>query len=219
MDPAVQKFDILDAFMAFIFFTKTATVDSPSPYVSGDKTKPEEKDEEPISLLFLPAFRSTLEEENTMVGDLPLLFSIIVFLFLPWLIRRRMNVQLAAIAVLCVLWSPPAVVGVRFAVARRKCFSKNVPYEGDTIRVSFVVIKIDSWKFSEAGVDLVVKDSRGMQIRESRGKFSDMFNFSVRRKGLLRFCFFNNSPNNEIVDFEIQVVHFAYREDNAGMMK
>jgi len=48
-------------------------------------------------------------------------------------------------------------VGIRFVIDRKECLSHNVEYEGDTVHVSFVVIKAESpWHFSEDGVDLVV---------------------------------------------------------------
>lgn len=48
-------------------------------------------------------------------------------------------------------------VGIRFVIDRDECFSHSVPYEGDMIHVSFVVIKSDSsWHYTEDGVDLVV---------------------------------------------------------------
>ncbi|XP_078444009.1 transmembrane emp24 domain-containing protein p24beta2-like [Wolffia australiana] len=130
-------------------------------------------------------------------------------------IERRTVLHLAAISILSVLWAPVAVVGVRFVIDRDECFSTDVPYEGDTVSVSFVVIKVNSWKFSEATVDFVVKDPSGVQIRDSRGKISDMFDFTVRRKGVHRFCFINNSPYHETIDFDIHIAHFAYREEHA----
>jgi hypothetical protein len=49
--------------------------------------------------------------------------------------------------------------GIRFVIDREECFSHNVEYEGDTVHVSFVVIKADTpWHYSEEGVDLVVRD-------------------------------------------------------------
>lgn len=47
--------------------------------------------------------------------------------------------------------------GIRFVMEKEECFSYKVEYEGDTLHISFVVIKSDSpWHFSEDGVDLVV---------------------------------------------------------------
>lgn len=48
--------------------------------------------------------------------------------------------------------------GIRFVIDREECFSHSVPYEGDTVHVSFVVIKADTpWHYSDDGVDLVVR--------------------------------------------------------------
>jgi p24 family protein beta-1 len=47
--------------------------------------------------------------------------------------------------------------GIRFVIDRDECFSHDVKYEGDTVHVSFVVIKADSpWHYGDEGVDLVV---------------------------------------------------------------
>lgn len=49
------------------------------------------------------------------------------------------------------------VVGIRFVIDREECLSHNVEYEGDTVHVSFVVIKAENiWHFTEDGVDLQV---------------------------------------------------------------
>lgn len=46
---------------------------------------------------------------------------------------------------------------MRFVMDKEECFSHNIPYEGDTVRVSFVVIKADvSWHYGDEGVDLQV---------------------------------------------------------------
>lgn len=61
------------------------------------------------------------------------------------------------IGFLALLLSLQAVVGIRFVIDREECFSHNVQYEGDTVHVSFVVIKSDSaWHYSQDGVDLLV---------------------------------------------------------------
>lgn len=50
-----------------------------------------------------------------------------------------------------------AVTGIRFVIDREECFSHKVEYDGDTVHVSFVVVKSDSaWHYTEDGVDLVV---------------------------------------------------------------
>jgi len=63
----------------------------------------------------------------------------------------------ATILILGLVWSFQAALGIRFVIDREECFSHKAEYEGDTLHVSFVVIKSDSqWHFNEDGVDLVV---------------------------------------------------------------
>ncbi|KAG0489869.1 hypothetical protein HPP92_006732 [Vanilla planifolia] len=65
----------------------------------------------------------------------------------------------------------------------KECFSHEVPYVGDTVHVSFVVIKSETpWHYGNEGVDLVVKDSAGNQIHDFRDKTSEKFEFTVQRK-------------------------------------
>lgn len=48
--------------------------------------------------------------------------------------------------------------GIRFVIDKEECLSHNVEYEGDTVHVSFVVVKADApWHYGDDGVDLVVK--------------------------------------------------------------
>ena len=61
---------------------------------------------------------------------------------------------LIVLGLLCVLQSS---FGIRFVIDREECFSYSVPYEGDKVHVSFVVIKADTpWHYGDDGVDLVV---------------------------------------------------------------
>ena len=61
-------------------------------------------------------------------------------------------------ALFVVLFLRPAAA-IRFVIDREECFSHNVEYEGDTVHVSFVVIKAETpWHYSEEGVDLVVSE-------------------------------------------------------------
>lgn len=106
--------------------------------------------------------------------------------------------------------------GIRFVMDREECFSHQVPYEGDTVHVSFVVIKAEhSWHYGNEGVDLVVKDPSGNQIHDFRDKTSEKFEFIVRKKGLHRFCFTNKSPYHETIDFDVHVGHFTYFDQHA----
>lgn len=77
---------------------------------------------------------------------------------LPTLQMINLLARLSFIVLLVLLLSLQAVFGIRFVIDREECFSHNVEYEGDTVHVSFVVIKSDAaWHYSEDGVDLVVK--------------------------------------------------------------
>ncbi|XP_010243958.1 PREDICTED: transmembrane emp24 domain-containing protein p24beta2-like [Nelumbo nucifera] len=122
----------------------------------------------------------------------------------------------ALIVPLVLLSSLQPAVGIRFVIDREECFSHNVQYEGDTVHVSFVVIKADTpWSYGEDGVDLVVKGPSGDQIHDSRDKTSEKFDFIVRKKGLHQFCFTNKSPYHETIDFDVHVGHFAHFDQHA----
>lgn len=67
------------------------------------------------------------------------------------------SLEFVAVILLALLCIPNAVFGIRFVIDREECFSHNVKYDGDTIHVSFVVIKADStWHSNNEGVDFVV---------------------------------------------------------------
>ncbi|OMP04209.1 Cellulose synthase [Corchorus olitorius] len=107
----------------------------------------------------------------------------------------QMKIGSLAVILLALLCSLNAVYGIRFVIDREECFSHNVKYEGDTIHVSFVVIKTDSsWHSSHEGVDLVVKGPSGDQIQDYRDKISEKFEFVARQKGVHRFCFKHFNP-------------------------
>ncbi|KAJ4730245.1 Transmembrane emp24 domain-containing protein [Melia azedarach] len=106
--------------------------------------------------------------------------------------------------------------GIRFDIDRKECLSYNVEYEGDTLHVSFVVIKADSpWHFTDDGVDLVIKGPTGEQIHDFHDKISEKYEFVVHKKGVHNFCFTNKSPYHETIDFDVYVGHFAYYEQHA----
>eukprot|EP00262_Sarcandra_glabra_P019546 TRINITY_DN739_c0_g1_i1.p1 TRINITY_DN739_c0_g1~~TRINITY_DN739_c0_g1_i1.p1 ORF type:complete len:213 (-),score=34.18 TRINITY_DN739_c0_g1_i1:232-870(-) len=114
------------------------------------------------------------------------------------------------------LLSLQSAIGIRFVIDREECFSHSVPYEGDTVHVSFVVIKSSTaWHYGDDGVDLVVKGPSGEQIHDSRDKSTEKFEFLVHNKGLHRFCFTNKSPYHETIDFDVHVGHFAYFDQHA----
>ncbi|QCE01945.1 transmembrane emp24 domain-containing protein p24beta2-like [Vigna unguiculata] len=114
------------------------------------------------------------------------------------------------------LWNLQRSEGIRFVIDRDECFSHDVKYEGDTVHVSFVVIKADSpWHYGEEGVDLVVKGPSGEQIQDFRDKTSDKFDFVAHKSGVHKFCFTNKSPYHETIDFDVHVGHFSYFEQHA----
>ncbi|KAH0983932.1 hypothetical protein GBA52_011109 [Prunus armeniaca] len=87
---------------------------------------------------------------------------------------------------------------------------------GDTIHVSFVVIKVDSsWHNAEDGVDLVIKGPSGEQINDIRDKTSEKFEFVVQKQGVHQFCFTNKSPYHETIDFDVHAAHFTYYDQHA----
>lgn len=107
-------------------------------------------------------------------------------------------------------------VGIRFVIDREECLSHNVEYEGDTVHVSFVVIKAESpWHFSQDGVDLVIKGPGGEQVHDVHDRTSERYEFMAQKKGLFQFCFTNKSPYHETIDFDVQVGHFAYYDQHA----
>ncbi|KAF9597645.1 hypothetical protein IFM89_020405 [Coptis chinensis] len=120
------------------------------------------------------------------------------------------------VLVLALLSSLQSVFGIRFVIDREECFSHEVQYEGDTVHVSFVVIKADApWHYSEDGVDLVVKGPSGDQLYDSRDKTSEKFDFLVHKRGLHQFCFTNKSPYHETIDFDVHGGHFTYVDQHA----
>uniref|UniRef100_A0A0A9CX74 GOLD domain-containing protein n=1 Tax=Arundo donax TaxID=35708 RepID=A0A0A9CX74_ARUDO len=128
----------------------------------------------------------------------------------------RRNIGLGVFLILCLMPFLRNAAAIRFVIDREECFSHNVDYEGDTVHVSFVVIKADTpWHYTQDGVDLVVKDPKGNQIHDSRDKISDKFEFIVQKRGVHHFCFTNKSPYHETVDFDVHVGHFSYFDQHA----
>lgn len=125
----------------------------------------------------------------------------------------KRSFQIAWLAMGLLLWSLKEAEGVRFVIDREECLSHDVKFEGDTVHVSFVVIKADSpWHFTDEGVDLLIKEPSGDQIYDFRNKISEKYEFVVHKKGIYRFCFYNKSPYHETIDFDVQVGHFAYNQ-------
>ncbi|CAK9167195.1 unnamed protein product [Ilex paraguariensis] len=120
------------------------------------------------------------------------------------------------VSLLVVLSIFRGAVGIRFVIDREECLSHNVQYDGDTVHVSFVVIKADgSWHYGDEGVDLVIKGPSGEQIHDFRDKTSEKYEFMAQRKGVYRFCFTNKSPYHETLDFDVHVGHYIYYDQHA----
>nr|ACU16508.1 unknown [Glycine max] len=136
---------------------------------------------------------------------------------LPIVFQMRLWLRHALVFVLIgALWNLQRAEGIRFVIDRDECFSHDVKYEGDTVHVSFVVIKADSpWHYGDEGVDLVVKGPSGEQIQDFRDKTSEKFDFVAHKSGVHKFCFTNKSPYHETVDFDVHVGHFSYFEQHA----
>ncbi|CAA2999244.1 transmembrane emp24 domain-containing p24beta2 [Olea europaea subsp. europaea] len=106
--------------------------------------------------------------------------------------------------------------GIRFVIDREECLSHDVQYEGDTVHLSFVVIKADgSWHYGDEGVDLLIKGPSGEQIHSIHDKISEKYEFMAHKKGLYGFCFTNKSPYHETIDFDVHVGHFTFHEQHA----
>ncbi|KAG0577351.1 hypothetical protein M758_5G143600 [Ceratodon purpureus] len=98
--------------------------------------------------------------------------------------------------------------GIRFVIDKKECWHHEVPYDGDQVRVSYVVIKSESaWSFDHTavGLDLIVEGPAGHQVHTSKAKVEDKFDFRAARRGLYKFCFFNRNSMHETVDFDVHI--------------
>ncbi|XP_074357838.1 transmembrane emp24 domain-containing protein p24beta2-like [Apium graveolens] len=109
------------------------------------------------------------------------------------------------------------VEGVRFVIDRQECISHKVDYEGETVHISFVVVKSDAPWTSETtqGVDLVIKGPSDEHIHDFHDKTSEKYEFMAQKRGVYGFCFTNKSPYYETVDFNVLVGHFSYKDQHA----
>ena len=67
--------------------------------------------------------------------------------------------QLVLVACAVVWMEARRAEAIRFVIDKKECWSHDVPYDGDTVHVSYVVIKSESaWNFDHTavGLDLVV---------------------------------------------------------------
>ncbi|KAG5551411.1 hypothetical protein RHGRI_009735 [Rhododendron griersonianum] len=129
---------------------------------------------------------------------------------------RIRSLRFVIVATLSFLSIMERTVGIRFVIDREECFSHNAQYEGDTVHVSFVVIKTDTpWHYGDEGVDLVINGPSGEHLYDVHDKISEKYEFMVRNSGIHRFCFNNKSPYHETIDFDIHVGHFTYLDQHA----
>jgi len=108
------------------------------------------------------------------------------------------------------------VHGIRFVIDKKECWKHEVPYDGDQVRVSYVVIKSESmWSFDHTavGLDLIVEGPAGHQVHVSRAKVEDKFDFIAARRGVYSFCFFNRNSMHETVDFDVHVGYHIVSPD------
>ncbi|GLT83697.1 hypothetical protein SLE2022_019710 [Rubroshorea leprosula] len=118
--------------------------------------------------------------------------------------------------ILALLPNVKPVLAIRIFMQGEECLSYDVKYTGDTLLVSFVVVKYESsWQKDQQVVDLVVNGPSGEQIIDFRDRVSEKFEFVSHEKGLHRFCFFNKSPYYETIDFEVQENHFTVYDEHA----
>ncbi|KAI3457706.1 hypothetical protein Pfo_014369 [Paulownia fortunei] len=118
--------------------------------------------------------------------------------------------------IICLMLQFRGGFGIRFEIDKEECLSHNVQYEGDTVHVSFVVIKADApWHYGHEGVDLVIKGPSGEQIHDFHDKTSDKYEFMAQKRGLYQFCFMNKSPFHETIHFDVHVGHFMYHDQHA----
>ena len=78
---------------------------------------------------------------------------------------RRRSLGSGVLLALCLVALLRGAAAIRFVIDREECFSHNVDYEGDTVHVSFVVIKADTpWHYTQDGVDLVVRPQLSLLV-------------------------------------------------------
>lgn len=130
--------------------------------------------------------------------------------------KGRWQQGILVLAVWLVLQGAKAVEGIRFVIDKKECWQHEVPYDGDQVRVSYVVIKSESsWSFDHTaiGLDLIVEGPAGHQVHTSKAKVEDKFDFIAARKGLYKFCFFNRNQIHETVDFDVHVGYHIVSPD------
>jgi hypothetical protein len=100
------------------------------------------------------------------------------------------------------------VHAIYFVLDKQECFQKYVENEYDKVYVSYVIVKVDTpWSFSRVGVDFTVEGPHGQRYYSSNKKDSAKVDFTAPRKGYYKFCFVNQSPMQDTIDFDVYVGH------------
>ena len=120
--------------------------------------------------------------------------------------------KFAVLVLLALLSSLQTVYGIRFVIDREECFSHNIEYEGDTLHISFVVIKVDgAWHYTHDGVDLVVS------FHASLLKFVGLLPIKKKRRFCEVFQFFNFFfPLVHLPTSKISLVYISHMIDRAN---
>ncbi|CAI5512042.1 unnamed protein product [Closterium sp. Naga37s-1] len=110
---------------------------------------------------------------------------------------------------LVVLLSASSTSALVFTLLKRECFQHFVPKGGETVHVSFVVIKSDyNWGGGEqAKIDLMVEDPRGHVLRKIEARTDDNFMVTAAVDGFFKFCFTTDSAVHESVAFDVENGH------------
>jgi hypothetical protein len=119
------------------------------------------------------------------------------------------------VVVAVILFCGKQVQGIRFVIDKKECWSHEVQFPGDTVHVSFVVIKSEnSWNYDHytVGLDLIVEGPSGYQVQNIKQKTEEKFEFVAERRGLYKFCFFNLGSIHETVDFDVHIGHLSSQE-------
>ncbi|KAK1389168.1 Transmembrane emp24 domain-containing protein p24beta2 [Heracleum sosnowskyi] len=132
-------------------------------------------------------------------------------------VPTTLNTMFVGIITLMMSIGVQQVQGIRFVIDRQECMSHKVEYEGDTVHISFIVLKSDApWNSgSNQGVDLVITGPSGDQIHDFYDKISEKYEFVAQKRGDYNFCFTNKSPYHETLDFNVHVGHFTYYDQHA----
>lgn len=121
----------------------------------------------------------------------------------PWLWWQQETVLLLLGALLLV--ATRGALGIRFVIDKKECWQHEVPYDGDQVHVSYVVIKSESmWSFDDnpKGLDLVVSLLWVLLV------FLGALNVAPNSIRLLVHKFYNPKSNQGIGDRDPTIQRF-----------